>query len=166
MAINYAEKGIGMHAAIAAAGHWIEQRGGAWVVSDEEAVQAIIDAYSLDQAKADKSREVTLHAKALRDKVVAAISPGELASWPVKLSEAAKFAGGADAAQCPMLSGEALARGEFSLTGSPASLTYSSDITYARAPSGAGYAPQRIEAYARPASSASRRPAATQRNNR
>lgn len=111
MTITYTEKGIGLHIAIHAAGHWLAQVDGAWRSDDDEAVQAIIDGYTLDQAKAEKSRDVTLHAKALRDKVVAAISPGELASWPVKLSEAAKFAGGANAAQCPMLAGEAAARG-------------------------------------------------------
>lgn len=111
MAITYHEKGIGLHQAIVAAGHWLAQIDGVWRSDNYAAVQSIIDAYTLDQAKAHKSKEVTLHAKSLRDKVVAAISSGELSSWPVKLSEAAKFAGGADAAQCPMLAGEALARG-------------------------------------------------------
>ncbi len=36
---------------------------------------------------------------------------GELASWPVKLSEAVKFAATGDSSLCPMLSGEAAARG-------------------------------------------------------
>lgn len=46
MAINYTEKGIGLHDAIAAAGQWLHfdsARG--WVASDEAAVQAIIDGY-------------------------------------------------------------------------------------------------------------------------
>jgi uncharacterized protein YbjT (DUF2867 family) len=45
MAINYIEKGAGLHAAIAAAGHRLTDIDGVWVASDEQAVQAIIDAY-------------------------------------------------------------------------------------------------------------------------
>jgi hypothetical protein len=111
MTINYAEKGIGLHQAIAAAGHALAQIDGAWVSSDDVAVQAIIDDYTLDTARHEKSVLVSAHAKALRDKVVAAISAGEMASWPIKASEAAKFAASGDASQCPMLSGEAASRG-------------------------------------------------------
>lgn len=60
MAINYTEKGLGLHDAIAAAGHWLHfdsARG--WVASDEAAVQAIIDAYDpLPLALAAKWREI------------------------------------------------------------------------------------------------------------
>jgi hypothetical protein len=111
MAIAYTEKGAGMHAAISAAGHWLEQRDGVWISSNDAIVQAIIDAYTLDAAKTELSKSVLAHAKLLRDRVVANISMGELASWPVKLSEAAKFAQTGAAGDCPMLSGEAAARG-------------------------------------------------------
>lgn len=43
--INYTEKGIGLHDAVAAAGHWLAQVDGVWVSSDDVAVQAIIDAF-------------------------------------------------------------------------------------------------------------------------
>jgi len=43
--IEYIEKGIGLHDAIAAAGHWLRQIDGEWRSSDDTAVQAIIDAY-------------------------------------------------------------------------------------------------------------------------
>lgn len=43
--IKYIEKGIGLHDAIYAAGHQLIERDGVWVSDDDEAVQAIIDAY-------------------------------------------------------------------------------------------------------------------------
>lgn len=43
--IFYIEKGHGLHEAIRAAGHWLEQRGDAWYSSNDAAVQAIINAY-------------------------------------------------------------------------------------------------------------------------
>lgn len=45
MTINYIEKGYGLHRAIAAAGHTLMQVDGKWVSDNDEAVQAIIDAY-------------------------------------------------------------------------------------------------------------------------
>lgn len=50
MAINYTEKGAGLHEAITAAGHWLAQVDGVWQSSDEVAVQAIIDGYTLADA--------------------------------------------------------------------------------------------------------------------
>lgn len=59
MAINYIEKGAGLHAAIQAAGHWLYSRGGTWVSSDDAAVQAIIDTYDpLPEARRAKWLEV------------------------------------------------------------------------------------------------------------
>jgi hypothetical protein len=53
--IQYVEKGIGLHDAIRAAGHWLDHRDGVWVSSDDVAVQAIIDGYDeLAAAKAQK----------------------------------------------------------------------------------------------------------------
>jgi hypothetical protein len=53
--ISYIEKGVGLHAAIAAAGHRLEQRDGIWVSDDDIAVQAIIDSYdALLDIKSDK----------------------------------------------------------------------------------------------------------------
>ncbi len=57
--INYVEKGIGLHDAIAAAGHWLAQVDGVWESSDDVAVQAIIDAFDpLPEAKAAKWAQV------------------------------------------------------------------------------------------------------------
>lgn len=95
---------------IAAAGHYIRYVDNEIEVSDEAAVQAIIDAYTLDQAKAWKCAQVAALAKELRNQIIANVSPAEMSSWPIKLSEAAKFAATGNAADAPMLSAEASAR--------------------------------------------------------
>lgn len=57
--IQYTEKGYGLHAAIRAAGHWLREENAAWVSSDDEAVQAIIDSFDpLPEAKAAKWSKV------------------------------------------------------------------------------------------------------------
>lgn len=96
---------------IAAAGHHIYNEDGITKSSDDAAVQAIIDSYTLAEAKADKCAVVLAHAKALRDRVIATISAGEMASWPIKLSEAAQYVATTDDSVAPMLAVEALARG-------------------------------------------------------
>jgi hypothetical protein len=109
--IQYTEKGHGMHQAIAAAGHWLEQIDGDWVSSADAAVQTIIDTYTLDQAKSAKCTLVLAHAAALRDKVTAAIASGEMASWSIKRAEAEDYGEIGEAASCPALRAEAQARG-------------------------------------------------------
>jgi hypothetical protein len=109
--IAYTEKGAGLHEAIARAGHLLRQENGVFVSSNDAAVQAIIDSYTLDDAKAHKSAQVSAHAKVLRDKVIRTISAGEMASWPIKLAEAAKYAQTGQDADAPMLAAEAQARG-------------------------------------------------------
>lgn len=109
--ISYTEKGYGLHEAIRQAGHWLVQTDGVWSSSDDLAVQAIIDAYTLDAAKAAKSLEVSLLAKALRDRVTATIAQGEMASWSIKRAEAAEYGELGEAAACPCLRSEAAARG-------------------------------------------------------
>jgi hypothetical protein len=108
--INYAEKGHGLHDAIRAAGHWLRQENGVWVASNEAVVQAIIDDYALSEAQTYRCAEVEALAKSLRDKAIKAVSPGEMASWPIKLAEAQAYAVNNQAA-CPLLTAEAAARG-------------------------------------------------------
>lgn len=108
--IEHVEKGFGMVAAIEGAGHVLQCIDGVWHSSDDVAVQAIIDGYTLDAAKARKSDDIARHAKDLRDRVISAISAGEMAAWPIKLAEASAFAASADPADAPMLAAEALAR--------------------------------------------------------
>lgn len=65
MAIQYIEKGIGLHDAINAAGFSLWEENGQWLSSDDAAVQAIIDAYDpLPDAKARKWEAI----KAERDR--------------------------------------------------------------------------------------------------
>lgn len=109
--IAYTEKGAGLHEAIARAGHLLRQENGVFVSSNDAAVQAIIDGYTLDDAKSHKSEQISAHAKMLRDRVIRNISAGEMASWPIKLSEAAKYAQTGQDADAPMLAAEASARG-------------------------------------------------------
>lgn len=109
--INYIEKGFGLHMAINAAGHTLYLRDGVWVSSDDVAVQAIIDGYTLDDAKAYRAAQVSAYAKTMRDRVITSISAGEMASWPIKLAEASKYTQTGQASDAPMLSAEAQARG-------------------------------------------------------
>lgn len=109
--IQYTEKGAGLHDRIAKSGHWLKQLDGEWVSSDDAAVQAVIDAYTVADAAAYRSAEVERIAKAKRDQVIAGVSPGEMASWPIKLSEAATYAQSGNASDAPLLSLEAQARG-------------------------------------------------------
>jgi hypothetical protein len=109
--INYTEKGIGLHDAVRAAGYRLEQVNGVWVADDATAVQAIIDGYTLAQAIAYRQAECLSIAKALRDRVIAGISAGEMAGWPIKLAEARAFAADPAGAQTPMLAAEAAVRG-------------------------------------------------------
>lgn len=109
--INYIEKGPGLLSAITAVGHWLYEDSTGWKSSDDAAVQAIIDGYTLDRAKAEKALAVSMHAKELRDRVVASISAGEMASWPIKRAEAEEYGRLGEAAPCPSLRLEAAARG-------------------------------------------------------
>jgi hypothetical protein len=109
--IRYTEKGIGLHEAISAAGHWLEQRNGEWVSSDDAAVQQIIDNYTLDDCKARIVAEIDAHATNLRNMIVAGYSPAEMASWPIKRAEALAFQQSGNQADAPILSAEAATRG-------------------------------------------------------
>lgn len=91
MMINYVEKGCGLHKAVAAAGYVLEERDGVWVSNNDVAVQAIIDGYTLAQAKAEKKREVSAMAREKYDIVTAGVSAAEMAGWPILLSEALAY---------------------------------------------------------------------------
>lgn len=107
--ITYIEKGIGLHAAIRSAGHWLVDRDGVWVSSDDAAVQAIIDGYTLAQAKAERKREVSAKAREKYDLVTSGISAAEMAGWPILLSEAVAYRAGSTTH--PALTAEASIRG-------------------------------------------------------
>lgn len=83
--------------------------------SNPVAAQAIIDAWTPEQslawAKTVTSQAISDHAKHLRDKVTAGVSAGEMAAWSIKRAEAIAYRQTGDAADAPMLSAEASARG-------------------------------------------------------
>lgn len=108
--IKYTEKGSGLHEAIRKVGHILREENGTWTSSDDKAVQAIIDGYSVEQAQALKKAEISAHATALRNRVIAGYSAGELASWSLKLGEARAFDASSSAAT-PILSVESSMRG-------------------------------------------------------
>lgn len=62
-------------------------------------------------AKAAVRAEIERAAAAMRAKFCAPTSPYEAASWPLKLAEARTYAASGDAADAPILSAEAAARG-------------------------------------------------------
>lgn len=63
MPIHYVEKGAGLHEAVRLAGHWLVQRDGVWESSNDQAVQAVINAYSLDSARAPIIAEIKMEAQ-------------------------------------------------------------------------------------------------------
>lgn len=109
--IIYTEKGSGLHDAVRAAGYRLEQVNGVWMADDPVAVQAIIDGYTVSDAIKSRQAECLAIAKGLRDRAIAGISAGEMAGWPIKLSEARAFAADPANASTPMLAAEAAARG-------------------------------------------------------
>jgi hypothetical protein len=111
MTINYVEKGAGLHAAIAKAGHWLKEENSVWISSNDVAVQVIIDGYSLADAKAHKAAEISAFAKAQFDVAIAGISAGELAGWPILRAEAIAYGASGNDADCPSIVQEATDRG-------------------------------------------------------
>jgi len=110
MAINYTEKGHGLHDKLASLGITLTQRDGVWE-SNSGFAQAVIDAYTLEETQDDVCDAIEAFAAALRNKHVANISPAEMSSWPIKLAEAAAFAASGNPSDAPLLSIEATARG-------------------------------------------------------
>lgn len=78
---------------------------------DDVAAQAVIDAWTLAEAAAYVCIDVVAYAKDLRNKVIGTRSPGELASWSDKRSEAAEYAASGDETRAPGLKMEAKERG-------------------------------------------------------
>jgi hypothetical protein len=82
--IAYTEKGYGLHAAIQAAGHWLREQDGVWLASDDAAVQAIIDGYSLTDAIAAPIAAV----KALaRQKILAFLPEWKQSNYNARMNE-------------------------------------------------------------------------------
>lgn len=111
MAIQYTEKGIGLHEKISKLGYRLVEANGAWTSDDDLAVQAIINAYSVAEAQERVVLDIEEHAKSLRDQIVRNVSVGELAAWAKKEAEAQAFNAAQDPVVAPLLVAEAAARG-------------------------------------------------------
>jgi len=114
MAITYTEKGHWLHEEIERQGHWLEQRDGVWVSSDDVAVQAIIDAFDpLPHAQREASERVDEAAGKARARYIT-WQPGQEAVYQLKREQAQAYkAAGypADASPWPLIDAEAQARG-------------------------------------------------------
>lgn len=93
MSLNWSGKYYlsGLRSQIVAAGITVRVVDGIEECSDETAAQAIIDGYTLAQAKAEKKREVSAKAREKYDLVTSGISAAEMAGWPILLSEALTY---------------------------------------------------------------------------
>jgi hypothetical protein len=109
--LNYIEKGQGLWREIDAAGQWLRQDNRVWVCSDEQAVQAIIDAYPLSATIAEKKAEIDEYAKELRIKATGGMSP-EQSSWAIKSAQAQKYSATSNPADASLLAAEAAYRGD------------------------------------------------------
>lgn len=84
--------------------------GGVPTSNDDTACQAIIDAFTLTTYISERKSEVDTIARNLRDKVIAHVSPGEMATWPIKRAEAIAYQASSNPADAPMLAAEAAVR--------------------------------------------------------
>ncbi len=116
--INYTEKGNGLNEAIARAGYSLKQLNGVYVTSEtpgdtskDAAVQAIIDGYTLADAKAAVGDCIDAEAKRIRAKFLKAVDPSEMAAWATKYAEAKALLAGGPAIDAVNLQAEADFRG-------------------------------------------------------
>lgn len=93
------------------AGLWLAEVDGVWESSDDAAVQDVIDSFDLNTVKSVIAKNIEALATAKRNKMIAAYSPGEMASWPIKREEALKFQQTGLASDAPNLGTEASYRG-------------------------------------------------------
>ncbi|MBI3771458.1 MAG: hypothetical protein HY272_01945 [Gammaproteobacteria bacterium] len=109
--ITYAEKGSGLHRVIAASGHWLEQRNGEWISSNDAAVQTIIDGYMLADTQAEICTAIDAHAATVRERATAGVSAAEMSSWSLKIAEARAYTASGNASDAaPLLTVEAQIR--------------------------------------------------------
>lgn len=76
--ISYIEKGLGMFAEIERHGHWLRQVDGHWQASDDDAVQAIIDAY--DPLPGETEKKLAELSEKCRDAIVSGFTSDALGS--------------------------------------------------------------------------------------
>lgn len=93
------------------AGHWLAEVDGVWQADSADAVQAIIDSFTPAELADAVCAQIEALATAKRNAVVAPFSPGEMSSWPIKLTEARQFGVSGNPADAQFLAREAAKRG-------------------------------------------------------
>lgn len=113
--INYIEKGDGLHEAIKAAGHSLQQINGVWMSSNDDEVQAIIDSYDpipdlQEKAKSRIIETANLAMKALEDEY----PEFEKRTWPMQREDVINWrnSGYSAGAATPTIDAIALQRGQ------------------------------------------------------
>lgn len=96
---------------IARTGILLYQDNEGWFCSNPILAQEIVDAYTLDEAKQSVCTKIIAYSKYLRDIKLESVSPGEMASWYMKLSQARKWAVTQLDSDAPDLVVEATVRG-------------------------------------------------------
>lgn len=96
---------------ILAAGHYVEEIDGVLVTSNDVIVQSIIDGFTLTDLINVRCSYVDKLATNKRNKVIATYSPGEMAAWPIKRSEAILYKQTSTPTDAPYLANEAAIRG-------------------------------------------------------
>lgn len=97
--------------AIVSNGYCVEEVDGVLTSSNDLAVQSIIDNFTLQELKDRRCMYVDKLATDKRNKVIAPYSPGEMAAWPIKHSEATLFKQTNNPSDAPYLANEAVIRG-------------------------------------------------------
>lgn len=87
MAINYIEKGYGLHEKIREAGHSIECKNGVFITSNDSAVQAIIDAYTASDAANIVKKAIRALADEKEDELLSAREQIEMLSRRLELQD-------------------------------------------------------------------------------
>ena len=109
--INYIEKGVGLHAAIEAAGHKIYHENGTAISSNDVAVQAIIDSYNpLPYEKMEARKRVIEQINRESDGLDSSYPVAEMRTFMVQRAEAEAYSLD-NSAPTPMLSAIAIRRG-------------------------------------------------------
>lgn len=111
LVFNGKDKFISVMDRIAQSGIYLIQDNLGYHCSDPIAAQAIIDAFTLDEAKTYICELILQKGKNLRDEKLQSVSPGEMASWYMKLAEARVFSKTGNAEDAPALALEAQVRG-------------------------------------------------------
>lgn len=111
MSINYTEKGLGQHQAVADAGHTLWNEDGIWYSSNDAVVQPLLDAYGLPQVVAEIQNQIAAFANTLFIQAAQDYTAQEMATWGVCYMEAQQYIAN-PSASVPNLTLEATTSGQ------------------------------------------------------